>query len=184
MKTERLLLRRFAPDDWRDLFEYLSQEEVVKFEPYDVFTEEASRQEAERRSNDDAFWAVCLDGKVIGNVYLAKHDFDTWELGYVFNKDFQGKGYATEAARSLIDSIISKQGVRRVVAMCNPLNTGSWKLLERLGFRREGHLVRNIYFKKDASGNPIWADTYEYAILAEEWPSRVASVGTPVIDSR
>ena len=53
--------------------------------------------------------------------------------------------------------------------MCNPLNKPSWKLLERLGFRREGHLIKNIYFKKDSLGDPIWSDTYEYGILAEEW---------------
>ena len=60
METERLMIRRFEPDDWQDLYEYLSQEEVVKYEPYEVFTEEASKQEAVRRSGDDNFRAVCL----------------------------------------------------------------------------------------------------------------------------
>ena len=173
MKTERLQLRRFTPDDWLDLFEYLSQEEVVKYEPYEVFTKESSMCEAIRRSENDSFWAVCLKdcGKLIGNIYLSKQDFDTWQLGYVFNAKFHGKGYATEAASALIDEIFSNHNARRIVAMCNPLNEPSWKLLERLGFRREGHLIKNIYFKKDALGNPIWSDTYEYGILAEEWKS-------------
>lgn len=171
METTRLHIRRFTPDDWRDVFEYLSQEEVVRYEPYDVFTEEQSRQETKCRSEDSHFWAVCLkdSGKVIGNIYLAKQAFDTWELGYVFNKHHQGKGYATEAARVVVDDAFTRQGARRVVAMCNPLNEQSWKLLERLGMRREGHLIQNIYFKKDASGNPLWQDTYEYGILAAEW---------------
>lgn len=171
MKTERLFIRKFTPDDWRDLYEYLSREEVVKFEPYEVFTEEASQQEAVRRSKDSSFWAVCLNdsGKLIGNIYLAKQDFDTWELGYVFNADYQGNGYATEAAKALLNDVFNNQKAYRVIAMCNPLNTSSWRLLERLGFRKEGHLLKNIYFKKDKDGNPIWSDTYEYAILAEEW---------------
>ena len=171
METERLSIRRFRPDDWQDLYEYLSQGEVVKYEPYGVFTEVASKQEAINRSENDAFWAVCLlgSGKLIGNVYLAKNDFDTWELGYVFNANFQGKGYATEAVRALLDYIFGEKNARRVVAMCNPLNESSWRLLERLGMRREGHLRQNIYFKKDQNGEPIWADTYEYAILATEW---------------
>ena len=46
MKTERLLIRRFTPNDWEDLYEYLSQEDVVKYEPYDVFTKEQSKEEA------------------------------------------------------------------------------------------------------------------------------------------
>jgi RimJ/RimL family protein N-acetyltransferase len=175
VETERLLIRQFSPDDWRDLFEYLSQEDVVTFEPYDVFTMEASKQEASRRANDNDFWAVCLKGceKLIGNIYLSKQDFETWELGYVFNKKYQGNGYATEAAKALLDDVFRKQNAHKVIAMCNPLNVSSWKVLERLRFQREGHLKQNIYFKKDTAGNPIWADTYEYGILANEWLKRM-----------
>ena len=59
METKRLLIRRFLPSDWKDLFEYLSQEEVVKYEPYGIFTEESSRQEAARRSGAIAF-GLCV----------------------------------------------------------------------------------------------------------------------------
>lgn len=175
MQTERLLIRRFTPDDWQDLYAYLSQETVVKYEPYEVFTEDLSKQEAIRRSGDNNFWAVCLKdcGKLIGNLYLSKQEFDTWELGYVFNLDYHGKGYATEAARTVVNDIFKNHNARRVIAMCNPLNEPSWKLLERLGMRREGHLHQNIYFKKNPTGCPIWQDTYEYGILAEEWFSRL-----------
>ena len=171
METERLTLRRFEPDDWQDLHEYLSQEIVVKYEPYEIFTEEASIQEAIRRSEDINFRAVCLKdcGKLIGNIYLAKHDFDTFELGYVFNANYWGKGYATEAVKIVIDNAFKNNNARRITAMCDPLNEQSWKLLERVGMRREGHLIKNIYFKKDKSGNPIWKDTYEYAVLFDEW---------------
>ena len=169
--TERLLIRKFRPNDWEDLYEYLSQETVVKYEPYEVFTVEESKQEAINRSGNDAFWAVCLkdSNKLIGNVYLSKQDFDTWELGYVFNSRYQRKGYATEAAKVLVDEVFRKKNARRVIAMCNPLNKSSWRLLERLGMRREGHLIQNIYFKKDENGRPIWVDTFEYGVLAGEW---------------
>lgn len=171
METERLFIRKFTPEDWRDLYDYLSQAEVVKYEPYDVYTEEQSRQEAVNRSNNRDFWAVCLQdtGKVIGNIYLSKREFDAWELGYVFNQNYQGKGYATEAARALIDEVFEHHNAHRVLAMCNPMNTASWRLLERLGMRREGHLLHNIWFCKEKNGNPIWQDTYEYAVLKEEW---------------
>lgn len=171
METERLCIRRFQPEDWPDLYEYLSQKEVVKYEPYEVFTEEASKQEAINRSGNEAFWAVCLkdSGKLIGNIYLSREDFATWELGYVFNLCYQRKGYATEAAQALLHHVFETEHARRVVAMCNPLNELSWRLMERLGMRREGHLIQNIYFKKDENGQPIWSDTYEYGILATEW---------------
>lgn len=170
IETERLILRRFAEEDWKDLYEYLSDAEVVHYEPYSVFTEEACRIEAINRANNEAFWAVCLkNGKLIGNLFLGKTDFDTYELGYVFNKAYQGKGYAFESAAALLDYAFNELGARRIVAMCNPLNTASWKLLERLKMRREGHLIQNIYFKRDKNGEPIWQDTYEYAILRDEW---------------
>lgn len=172
-ETQRLLIRRYTELDWKDLYEYLSDEEVVKFEPYEIVTLEQAKEEVLYRSNDDCYYAVCLkeSNKLIGNVYIAKQDFDTWEVGYVFNTSYQGKGYATEAVRTLVDIAFEDWGARRVIAMCNPINTHSWKLMERLGMRREGTLLQNIYFKTDQEGNPIWCDTYEYGILKEEWNS-------------
>lgn len=167
----RLLIRPFNPEDWKDLYEYLSDEKVVKFEPYGVFTEEECRQEAKRRSQDEAFLAVCLKetGKVIGNIYFHEQGYGTWELGYVFNQTYQKMGYATEGAFAVLEDAFHIGKARRVIAMCNPDNEASWRLLERLGMRREGYLMKNIYFHTDDKGNPIWQDTYEYAILAEEF---------------
>jgi len=171
LNTERLIIRRFEENDWRDLYEYLSDDEVVKFEPYEAFNQKQAKEETNYRITDDAFYAVCLkdSGKLIGNLYFSKADFDTFELGYVFNKNYQKLGYASEGIKALLDYAFANLGARRVVAMCNPINTSSWKLLERLKFRREGHLIKNIYFKKDSNNNPIWQDTYEYAVLNEEW---------------
>lgn len=171
LETERLVIRRFKEEDWKDLYEYLSDEEVVRYEPYQAFSIEASQNEAKSRAESPAFLAVCLkeNNKLIGNIYFAKQEFKTWEIGYVFNRAYQGRGYATEAANAVIAYGFNTRGARRIVAMCNPLNTASWRLLERLGMRREGHLKQNIYFKKDEEGNPIWSDTYEYAILKDEY---------------
>ena len=58
--------------------------------------------------------------------------------------------------------------IPRIYAECDPLNTRSWKLLEALGFRREAHLLQNVYFWKDEGGKPIWKDTYIYGKLAVE----------------
>lgn len=169
IRTSRLLIRPFKPEDWRDLFEYLSQPEVVRFEPYEPFTIDAAKQEAIRRAQNRDFYAVCLDSKLIGNIYLSKRDFDTWELGYVFHCGYWHLGYASEAVRTLLSEAFKKYSAHRVIAMCNPANEQSWRLLERLGFRREGHLKQNIFFNKSDSGIPIWQDTYEYAMLGTEW---------------
>jgi ribosomal-protein-alanine N-acetyltransferase len=175
--TERLTIRRFREDDWKDLYDYLSSTVAVKYEPYGVFNEDACKEEAIKRSHNKAFWAVCLKetGKMIGNVYFQQQEpsgIRSWEIGYVFNPSFYGKGYATESCRRILDHAFNELNAHRVLAMCNPLNTSSWKLLERLGMRREGHLIKNIFFKSNEHGEPIWNDTYEYAVLADEWLSR------------
>lgn len=174
LKTDRLILRRFAPSDGADLFEYLSDAETVKFEPYDAFTREQAEAEAARRANDDAFWAVCLrdGGKLIGNLYFAlqqPEQFRTWEIGYVFNKRFGGAGYATEAAIRVMRHGFEDLAAHRIEAYCNPLNERSWLLLERIGMRREGYFPKKAYFRCDESGRPLWHDAYAYGILGEAW---------------
>ncbi|RPI86386.1 MAG: N-acetyltransferase [Chloroflexi bacterium] len=59
-------------------------------------------------------------------------------------------------------------GILRVIAHCNPENIVSWKVLEKIGMRREGHLRKNVFFHTAKDGSPIWLDTYEYAILKED----------------
>ena len=175
VKTERLLIRPFSPDDWPGLYDYLSQPQVVEFEPYEPYSVEAAKHEAIKRSQDRNFHAVCLKDPfiLIGNIYLAERDYNSWELGYVFNSLYWHSGYATEAIRALITQVIKDKPAHRLYALCNPKNERSWRLLERLGFRREGHFKQNVYFKKDDSGNPIWQDTFEYGMLADEWDSLI-----------
>lgn len=52
---------------------------------------------------------------------------------------------------------------------CDSLNLKSRKLLEKLKMRKEGELKKHLYFKRDISGEPLWADTCLYGILRDEW---------------
>lgn len=168
LETRRLILRRFRPEDLNDLYEYLSDPEVVRFEPYPPQTLPETEEELCRRIADDEMIAVELreTGKLIGNLYLGKRDFGARELGFVFNRKFWGHGYAAEAAEALV-AFAFRQGVNRVYAECDPLNLKSWRLLERLGFAREAHFKRNVFFHRDEAGMPVWKDTYVYARLNE-----------------
>lgn len=150
---------------------------MVRFEPYGTRSQEEARKQAADRAEDPSFHGVCLreDGKLIGNLYLHAGEFDTFELGYVFNRAYQGSGYATESATALMGHAFNHLGARRIIAMCNPLNASSWRLLERLHMRQEGHLVQNVSFKTTETGEPIWADTFEYAILKSEWEALPAA---------
>jgi [ribosomal protein S5]-alanine N-acetyltransferase len=176
LETDRLIIRKFNEDDWKDLHEYLSQESVVKYEPYGVFSEEACKQEAVNRSQNEAFWAVCLkkENKLIGNIYFKQQEplqFLTWEIGYVFNPVYYGQGYATESCKRILKYAFEESGVHRIIARCNPENTSSWRLMERLSMRREGFFRKPAFFKKTDEGKPIWHDAYQYSILDEEFVS-------------
>lgn len=165
-ETERLILRRYKKEDLQDLFECLSDKDVVEYEPYKTMTFDEAKENLEWRIGTDEMIAVELKSshKMIGNVYLGKRDFEALEIGYVFNRNYWGSGYAAESCKALIQQAFSN-GVHRIYAECDPLNENSWKLLESLGFRREAHFRRNVYFWKDENGKPLWKDTYIYAKL-------------------
>jgi [ribosomal protein S5]-alanine N-acetyltransferase len=109
-----------------------------------------------------------IEKRVIGHLYfqpIEPAELRTWELGYIFNPRYQRRGYATEAARALLHHAFAEMGVHRVIANCNPANVASWRVLEKIGFVREGHLRQNIFFRRDAEGRPVWQDTFEYGLL-------------------
>jgi len=170
VESERLFIRRFVPGDWQDLYEYLSQDSICRYQPYDAFTKECAKREAASRSSDH-YWAVCMkeNNKLIGDVYLHTRKYGVWELGYAINEKYQKNGFAMEAVEALVDDAFRNKGAHRIEAMCDPQNVASWKLLERIGFRREGHLLQDTCFKDDEGGRPIWTDTFVYGILESEW---------------
>lgn len=164
--TERLIIRNYEEKDLNDLYEYLSVEEVVRFEPYTAMNLDDVRKNLEWRISSDEIFALELkeNGKMNGNIFLGKRECETLELGYVLNRNFWSNGYAFEACSAMCGNVFSK-GIHRLEANCDPNNAASWKLLERLGFVREGHLRKDIYFRKGKNGNPIWKDTFIYSKL-------------------
>lgn len=95
METNRLILKKYDATDLQDLYEYLSDPDVVKFEPHKPMTKEGTEENLAWRIRTDEMIAVELkeNHRMIGNIYLEKKDFDSLELGYVFNKTYWGKGY-------------------------------------------------------------------------------------------
>lgn len=153
MEAQRLILRKYREDDLQDLYEYLSDPEVVAYEPYRPMDMEETKENLAWRISTEEMIAVELkdSGKMIGNVYMGKRDFESLEMGYVFNRTYWGMGYAYESCEALIRQAFS-EGVHRIFAECDPKNPHSWKLLERLGFVREAYLRQNVYFWKDEQG--------------------------------
>ena len=138
----------------------------LKYEPYKPMNMEETKDNLKWRIETDEMIAVELKEthKMIGNIYLGKRDFNSLELGYVFNRKFWKKGYAREGCEEIIKYSF-QNGIHRIFAECDPQNKNSWQLLEALGFEREAHLKQNVYFWTDQQGNPLWKDTFIYAKL-------------------
>ncbi len=156
VETERLLVRRFAWMDEADLCEYMLQRVHAYYEPHPDFTREKAGELLKSWVESDEMYAIELkeEAKVIGNLYLGRREFNTYELGYILHAGYQGRGYASEASRGAIERLF-RQGAHRVVAECATGNAASWRLLERIGMQREGLLRQNVSFHKDAAGPSI-----------------------------
>ena len=171
--SARLTIRPFRVEDAADLYEYLSDPQTYIFEPGAPITQLQAATVAADMANSPDFWAVevTATGKQIGQVYL-KHvaplELLTSELGYIFNPAYQRQGFASEAAAAVVAHAFTVCGMHRIYAHCNPNNVASWRLLERIGFHREGVLRQNIFFRRDAAGAPCWTDTCVYARLAAD----------------
>ncbi|ABL81685.1 MULTISPECIES: GNAT family protein [unclassified Nocardioides] len=86
------------------------------------------------------------------------------EIGWVVSPDWQGRGLATESVSALLDICFGHLGLHRVVAGCTVENRASWRLMERLGMRREAHTVQSGLHR-----DGTWHDGYMYAMLRAEW---------------
>ncbi|MGW0804875.1 GNAT family N-acetyltransferase [Nonomuraea sp. NPDC002799] len=173
--TERLTLRLFTPDDIDDLYAYQSLPEVARYLYRPPLTREQCAQSLTRRAadkawaedGDDLVVAVCLTGeaRVIGEVVLklANARARQAEIGWIFNPTYGGRGYATEAAFATASLAFAELGAHRLFARLDVLNSGSVHVCERLGMRREAHLIEN-----ELDGER-WGSEYVYAALSHEW---------------
>jgi len=174
IKTDRLVLRNFRRNDAAGLLAYLREPKANCFLSLKLADTEDAEAEAEKRSADDEHIAVCLKGtdQLIGDVF-AVPETDTFSVGWNFNPEFGGHGYALEAARALFSHLFEDKGARRLYAYVEDHNTSSRRLCEKLGMRNEGLFVEFVSFTDDDAGDPIYENTMQYAILRREWMPKV-----------
>jgi RimJ/RimL family protein N-acetyltransferase len=167
IKTKNLLIRKFEFKDWQDVYEYTSDSNVMRYIPEGVFTEEAAKEFVNKNMGDNAekFPVLIMDGNIlIGHIVFYKYFGEhTYEIGWVFNPKYHNKGYASEAAQAILKFGFEKMKLHRIIATCQPQNIPSYRVMEKIGMRREG------YFKKCIPKGNEWWDEYYYAILEEEW---------------
>lgn len=175
-RTDRLTLRPATPDDSAATWTYRRLPEVSRWLPTAPTTLEEYAAHVGTPDRLAKTLVVEHDGHVIGDAMVAVED--AWaqvevkeraagvqaELGWALAPSHGGRGLATEAVRELLRLCFEDLGLRRVVASCFADNEPSWRLMERVGMRREVHAVAESLHR---SGS--WLDGLGYALLAEEW---------------
>jgi ribosomal-protein-alanine N-acetyltransferase len=180
INTERLLLRRLQREDAEVLGAYRGDEEIARYQSWDSFSLEHARHliTAQQSISFAAPGAWCQIAVVLAetNTLVGDVAYRTdpneprqVELGFTVAREHQGHGYASEAMIAVLDFAFEAYSLHRVHGTVDERNQPAWSLLDRLGFRREGHHVENIWFKGG------WGSEFVYAILEEEWRAARAS---------
>lgn len=175
--SERLRIRRFEPRDAAALAAYRSDPEVNRYQAFSSCTLEQARRFIDSMRDlspgRPGAWfqlAVALSDSdaLIGDFGLRcrRSDPRQAELGFTFARAHQGRGYASEAVRRVLDYAFPTLDLHRVFALTDTRNDRAQRLLERAGFRQEGRLVEAVWFKG------AWASELLYAILRREWGDR------------
>lgn len=175
--TARLTLRPAELGDSAALWGYRKLPEVSRWLGW---------QPADREDWETGYRTRYLDllvvedeGRIIGDIMI--HTVDGWaqreaeedaagsqaELGWTFHPDAGGRGYATEAVKAAMSLCFVALGLRRVHADAFEANEPSWRLMERVGMRREAHTVQASLHREFG-----WLNGVSYALLAAEWFSR------------
>jgi RimJ/RimL family protein N-acetyltransferase len=180
IKTERLVLRPYEPDDFDGALSYWSDPEVTRFLYLDAFTTETFAERlgvlmGRTELNDEGdvmTLAIVPDdvGQVVGDVTLfwRSVEHQAGEIGFILHPDHRGKGYAHEASIPLLEMGFGAMKLHRMTGRLDGRNAASGKVLSGLGMRQEAHLVENEWVKGE------WTDEIVYAMLRDEWLDRKA----------
>ncbi len=185
--TERLKIAPYRPEFGEDLFqlEQLPQTHRYNYSPLPSRRDVQTRMERLLRYDylkprGRMEWAILLGetDRYIGFIGLKGDDYPrdgTAEIYYTIHPDFFGRGYGTEAVRGTLDFAFSRLELHRVWAGATCENVGSWRIMEKVGMRREtrwikdrpkpGEWIPGRGFEK----TDRWEDGYGYAILREEF---------------
>lgn len=183
IETNRLILRPFQKGDLEDLYAYLKEPLVHCFASMQTNTlEDAKVALKHRMQNDEYCFAIVLkkNGMVIGEIDahcetsqpdIVNGIYDTFSPCWMLNKDYLKQGYMYEAAHAFFEYLFHDKQARRIYTYTEDDNIACQKLCEKLGMRQEGLFKQFVTFVNDEEGHPIYENTYQYAILKDEFIS-------------
>jgi RimJ/RimL family protein N-acetyltransferase len=164
MQTTRLTLVPLSLEDVSPLFLLAQNPATIEDFQYTAEKpEDVEKWVSEAVEEGIPTWTVRLNGQVIGLVEAGIRREAIARVGYFLAEEQQGKGYTTEALRAVLEWVFTETPVHRAEADITPGNLASCRVVEKLGFRFEGILRKNWFFKGQ------WHDSLEYSLLSEEW---------------
>lgn len=175
LQTERLLIRPFEAGDLDAMQRIHGDPRVVQWLYNEPRTPDEAREHLERKiagtalvADDDWLSAAATardGGALVADLamHLVSAEHRCVEIGYIVDPAYAGRGFATEASSALLRLAFDQFGMHRVIGRVEPRNTGSVRVLEKLGMRREAHFVENEWVKGE------WQSEFVFAILDHEW---------------
>jgi ribosomal-protein-alanine N-acetyltransferase len=173
LETERLVLRELSDGDAPTLFEYFSSPEYTRYLTFDSHNTlehtkrfiDWTREIFEKK--DSIRWGIEQKelGRLIGTcgLHFWRRDIRCAEVGYHIGPPFWGNGYATEVLRALVDFGFQHMNLNRIEGRHNAGNDASGRVMEKLGFKREG-VWRQREFKDGR-----FVDVVQFSLLREEY---------------
>lgn len=177
-ESDRMVLRAYRPGDGPMVFDIgqRNRAHLARFESMNVILHPQTVEEAEIVARELALeWAARRafflgafeknSGKFVAQVYIGVVNWETpeFEIGYFVDCEFQGRGYASEAARAAMDFIFRDLGAHRIRLECSDANARSIRLAERLGFSREAYFREN---RREPDGT--YSGTLIYGLLRRD----------------
>lgn len=169
IKTERLLLRRFLIDDYKDMYVFASSPEVTKYLSYKPHESPNTTKEllilwVNRYDNENTYeWAIEYNGKVIGSIDVVEQNETECYLGWQLDYPYWNKGIMTESAKAVVDYLFDV-GFEKIGANHDTRNIGSGKVMQKIGMTKYATIENFLLDKVDRI-----IDKDCYAISKNEW---------------
>ena len=175
LESERLNYRKFNKNDFPIVFDWYSNAENMKYrrgeprneaETHEYLNWAITNAEAEECINYEYAVVLKCDNTLIGSASLFNLP-DEPEIGWLVHRNYWQQGYGTEMGKAMLKLGFDILNLRRIIAGCNARNIGSYKIMEKIGMRREAHFIKAQL--GSSTLNNEWCDRFQYAILKEEW---------------
>lgn len=165
----KFYLRDVKLADTEDIHSYASLDEVSKYQGWGPNNEKDTEEHVRMvmQSDDTHYHKVIVEqqsDKVIGAIEMTiEKSNDNSEIGYILHPDFWGRGIATQAVEQILDYGFKELKLNIISATTDKRNTGSEKVMQKVGMTKEGLLRENIMLKDG------YRDTLIYSILFSEY---------------